>query len=157
MASKVRDELTPEGKKLLAAFRELEGLEVRIGFQSGENAEENGADLAEVAAFNELGTVHIPSRPFLRNSVDAHMGEIVPFVEDTLNRIVNNGMGAQDTLQRTGSFMKGLVQKEIVSGHYAPNAPATIAKKGSDVPLVDDGQLRDSVNYQIVEKGSMDD
>lgn len=157
MAVKVKDELTPEGKKLLAAFWELEGLEVRIGFQSGENAKENGADLAEVAAFNELGTVHISSRPFLRNSVDTHMGEIVPFVEDTLDRIVNSGMGAQDTLQRTGSFMKGLVQKEIVSGHYAPNSPATIARKGSDVPLVDDGQLRDSVNYQIVEKGSMDD
>lgn len=156
MASRVRDELTPEGKKLMAVFQEMKGLEVRIGFQSGENAEENGADLAEVAAFNELGTVHIPSRPFLRNSVDAHMGEIVAFVSDVLDRIVNGGMGAQDTLWRTGSFMKGLVQKEIVSGSYAPNAPATIARKGSDVPLVDDGQLRDSVNYQIVERGSMD-
>lgn len=156
MASRVRDELTPEGKKLMAVFQEMKDLEVRIGYQAGENAEENGADLAEVAAFNELGTVHIPSRPFLRNSVDAHMGEIVNFVSGVLDRIVNGGQGAQDTLWQTGSFMRGLIQKEIVSGSYAPNAPETIRKKGSEVPLVDDGQLRDLVNYQVVERGSMD-
>lgn len=45
MASKVRDELTPEGKKLMAAFQEMK---VRIGFQSRENARRLAAMMFEV-------------------------------------------------------------------------------------------------------------
>ena len=35
-----------------------------------------------------------------------------------------------------------------------PNAPATIARKGSSATLIDTGALRDSIDFQIVHKGT---
>jgi hypothetical protein len=156
-AGKGHDKLTPEGKKFYEAIEQLNGMEVRIGFQAGEGVEDNGADIAEIAAYNELGTVHIPARPFLRDSVDAHVEDIRNFLYECLQLIVNGQATAQDILYRIGMFQKGLVQQEIVQGDFEPNKPATIEKKGSDVPLVDTGTMGESVNYVIVERGTMDD
>ena len=49
-------DMTPEGKRFLKELRKLESLEVRVGFQAGQATYEDGADLAEVAAYNELGS-----------------------------------------------------------------------------------------------------
>lgn len=42
MAAKVKDKLTPEGKRFLEAIKEIADLEVRIGFQAGEAEYEGG-------------------------------------------------------------------------------------------------------------------
>ena len=36
--------------------------------------------------------------------------------------------------------------------NWAPNSPATIARKGSDSPLIDTGQMRRSITYLVEEK-----
>ena len=46
-------------------------LQVRIGFLVGE-AEHDCVDLGDIGMFNELGTAHISSRPFMRDTVDNH-------------------------------------------------------------------------------------
>ena len=156
MAAKVKDKLTPEGKKFLEAMREVADLEVRIGFQAGEE-EHEGVDLCEIAAYNELGTVNIPSRPFMRDSVDNHMDELGNEIAGWCKKIVNGEMQAHEMMMNIGMMQKGLMQEEIARGSFVPNSPATIKKKGSDKPLIDTGIMRSSVYYQIVEKGSMDD
>lgn len=154
MGVKVTDKETAEGKKFRKMLEEFGKLEVRIGIQQGE-ASDNGVDLVDIAMFNELGTVHIPSRPFLRDSVDAHGDEINSFLQSMKNQIVKGG-SAEEVLKKIGVFQKGLVQQEIVSGNFAPNSEATIRKKGSDTPLIDTGTMRQSVNYVIQEKGASD-
>ena len=62
-------------------LQELSKLEVRVGFQAGEAQEEDGTDICEVAAYNELGTEHIPARPFLRKSVDENVNKINSFMK----------------------------------------------------------------------------
>lgn len=156
MAAKVKDKLTPEGERFLKAMEQIAGLEVRIGFQAGEAAHE-GVDLCEIAAYNELGTMHIPSRPFLRDSVDNHMDEIGSHIAEWCKKIVSGEMEAHELMTNIGMLQKGLIQEEIVKGNFEPNAPATIRKKGSDKPLIDTGTMRESVNYVIVERGSMND
>lgn len=150
------DKLTPEGKRFYAAIKEIAGMEVRVGFQAGE-AEHEGVDICEIAAFNELGTANIPSRPFLRNSVDTNMDKISGNLEIWCNGVLYGEMQAHELMTNMGMLMKGLIQEEIVKGNFAPNSPATIQKKGSDKPLIDTGTMRESVNYQIVERGSYDD
>ncbi|MCM1194098.1 MAG: hypothetical protein NC389_16940 [Acetatifactor muris] len=156
MAANVTDKLTPEGKRFLEAIKQISNLEVRIGFQAGE-ADHDGVDLCEIAAFNELGTVHIPSRPFLRDSVDGHLDEIGDHLVAWCRKIAHGEMEAHEMMMNIGMMQKGLIQEEIARGNFVPNAPATIRKKGSDTPLVDTGLMRDSVNYQIVPRGSYND
>lgn len=156
MAANVKDKLTPEGKRFLEAIKEIADLEVRIGFQAGE-AEHDGVDLCEIAAYNELGTVHIPSRPFIRDSVDNHMDEISANIAEWCRKIVRGEMQAHEMMMNIGMMQKGLIQQSIAEGGFEPNSPETIRRKGSDMPLVDSGQMRQSVNYLIVQKGTYND
>lgn len=154
MAVKVKDTVTADGKKFEKLLKDLKDLEVRIGIQQGETSED-GVDLVDIAMFNELGTVHIPSRPFLRDSVDANMDQINAFLQSMKKELLRGG-SAEDVLKKIGVFQKGLVQEQIISGDFAPNSEATIRKKGSDTPLVDTGRMRQSVNYVIQKKGGSD-
>lgn len=148
----VRDRLTLEGERFYRMLAELEDKEVRIGFQHGEASEDDGTDICDIAAWNELGTEHIPSRPFLRKSVDENEGKIKQFLQSEM-RSVANGKSAGALLNEIGNFQKGLVQEKITNGDFVPNSEWTIRKKGSSRPLIDTGRMRQSVNYVIKQKG----
>lgn len=156
MAANIKDKLTPEGKKFLEALGDMKNMEVRIGYQAGE-AEHDGVDMCEIAMYNELGTVHIPSRPFMRNAVDNHVDETVEHLKQWIDKVIHGKMLASELMMNMGMLVKGLIQEEIAKGDFEPNAPETIRRKGSDTPLIDTGAMRESVNYRIVEKGSCDD
>lgn len=125
----IKDKLTSEGKRFFTALQEIADLQVRIGFQSGEATEEDGTDIAEIAMFNELGTVHIPSRPFMRDTVDAHKDEILDNLIEWGCECLEGNMQPHEMLMNIGMLVKGLIQEEIVRGSFAPNSPATIRKK----------------------------
>ncbi|MHC3376861.1 hypothetical protein [Ligilactobacillus equi] len=40
------------------------------------------------------------------------------------------------------------IQRTIVSGGFAPNAPATVAKKGHGKPLIDSGSMYGSIEWR---------
>lgn len=144
--------MTPEGRKFLAEIEKLKILQVQVGYQAGEVTDDNGVDIANIAAFNELGTVTAPSRPFLRKSVDENASKIKAMCASQLQKL-RDGATAEDILKTLGVFQKGLVQQKIVDGSFEPNAPSTIRKKHSDKPLIDTGRMRQSVNYVIKSKG----
>ncbi len=100
----------------------------RSGFQHGAATEENGADVCDVAAFNELGTETIPSRPFLRDSVDDNEDEIVKFLQSKVVDIIH-GKTAEQVLKEIGVFQKDMVQTTIEDGYFEPNSEATIRRK----------------------------
>lgn len=154
MAVKVKEKVTADGKKFQKMLEGLGKLQVRVGIQQG-TVNEDGVDMVDIAMFNELGTVHIPSRPFLRDSVDAHTDEINAFLQSMRSQLVR-GSSAEQILKKIGVFQKGLIQEEIVNGDFVPNSPETIKRKGSDKPLIDTGRMRQSINYVIQEKGGSD-
>lgn len=146
-------DLTPEGKKFLNELRKLENLEVQVGFQAGEATyDDTGADVAEIAAYNEFGSSDTPARPFMRQSFEKHEDELQKACDEA-NKTIAKGGTAEQALNRIGVFCKGLVQNEIVDGGFAPNAESTIKKKGSAQPLIDTGLMRQSVNYVIKKRG----
>lgn len=146
------DRITADGERFLRELEELATKEVRVGYQHGDASNDDGVDLCDIAMFNELGTEHIPSRPFLRKSADENESQIAAFMSAQV-RGLQNGVPAEDVLKRTGTFMKGLVQEKIGSGDFVANSERTIAKKGSATPLIDTGKLRQGVNFQIKNKG----
>lgn len=168
MGVKIRDTLTADGKRLEKTLRELGLLEVRVGIQQNQEShqqepksrgkkekESKKIDEVSKALLNELGTVHMPSRPFLRNSVDTNMDEINNFLQIMKWRIIR-GASAKDVLKKIGDFQAGLIRDQIMEGNFAPNAEATIRKKKSDTPLVDSGRMKQSIHYVIQPKGGPD-
>ena len=152
---KGHDRLTPEGKKFYAEVKKLAANEVFIGFQAGKKQHEGRdgekADVAQIAAFNEFGTSTMPARPFLRKSADENKDVIVKMCTQAAKAIAK-GSTEQQELKKLGVFGASLVQEKIESGSYVPLAPSTIKRKGSSKPLIDTGQMRQSVHYVIRRK-----
>ena len=176
MAVKIKDRKTSDWKKLEKELKELCGMEVRVGFQRDkkyypprktkkknqedeqekkDEKKKKEIDVCDVAAWNELGvpSKNIPSRPFLRKSVDENKEKIEAFLKLQAKRVMN-GVPAADVLKKTGAFQVRLIREKIENGSYEANADATIEKKGSDKPLIDTGRMRQSVHYVIEKKGN---
>jgi hypothetical protein len=105
---------------------------------------------AQVAEWNEFGTSRIPARPFVRNTMDKNAGRYARFLVDQARA----GLGGSDrsyrqALNKLGLLMVGDVQQTISNGVPPPNAPSTIAKKGSSTPLVDTGLMRSEVEHKV--------
>lgn len=150
------DKLTADGKKLKKELEQLKKLQVRIGFQRGKKKYDDETDMCDVALFNELGTSKSPSRPFLRQSVDDNSDKINALCKSIMKNISNGSCTAEEAYKKAGVYIKGLVQEQIKNGEFEANKPSTIKKKGSDKPLIDTGQMRQSVNFVICKKGEYD-
>lgn len=151
------DRLTDEGKQFFAQIKELEKLQVRIGFQAGEAAEKDGTDIANIAMWNEVGTSRAPARPFLRPSVDDHKEEIAKICKAYLQKLAKGEVTAQQILSGLGNMQVGLVQDKILDGPHTPNATSTLKaklRKGlSEKPLIATGSMKNRVSFVIKPKG----
>ncbi len=143
--------LTSEGRQVTQKLKELEGITLKFGFQAGEDPYEDGTELTTIAAANELGGSNRPARPFMRQSWENHEDELKQMCERGL-KIIYGGGSVEQACASIGVGGVGLIQREIVEGGFAPNAPATIARKGSDTPLIDTAHMRQSVRFKV-EKG----
>lgn len=160
MGIKVTSRTTAEGERFFKELAELNKLEIKVGYQSDmkpkqKDGKKQAANYAEIALYNDVGTVNSPSRPFLRNSVDLHKDEILALGREAAAELVAGGT-ARDILEKVGLFMTDIVQTEIEEGSYEANSPATIQKKGSAKPLVDTGIMKNSIRSIVKEKGGSD-
>ena len=147
-------DMTPEGKKYFKELEKLSKMEVRVGWQQGQAQEENGTDMAMIAAYNEFGSSSgaKPARPFMKQSFEKNQDKLQAMCDQANNKITN-GESAEQALEFIGAMCKGLVQKEIAEGEFAPNAPSTIAMKGSSRPLIDTGTMRQTVDFVVKPRG----
>ncbi len=137
-------------KQIERDLKELASYEIAVGVQGAEAAEsydDTGATVAEVAIWNEFGTEKIPERPFMRQTAEKHNNwseETADAWNSVINRL-NPGLAAQ----LIGQKARGDIQEEIANGEFTPNAPRTIAKKGSARPLIDTGRMRQSITFKV--------
>lgn len=102
---------------------------------------------AQIATFNEFG-YGVPQRSFLRSTLDENQGKYGKMVVKGLIKIIDGEMSTGRLFGLIGARIVGDVQKKIASGIRPPNHPYTIAQKGSSKPLIDTGQLRQSIDWQ---------
>jgi len=125
---------------------------VEVGFPAGET----DSDVLERAFFNNFGTSRIPERPFMQNALrDGRAGNRSAMIQGAKTIVRAAVMGkdataaARQVLRKLGIKVQGDIQEEINALQTPPNAPSTIAQKGSSNPLVDTGELRSSVTFKI--------
>lgn len=146
--------------------------QVQVGFPDGEDGE-----LAQRAAFNEFGTRGsgkgfkkqakggkmmggfggpIPERPFLRNAMRANRDKYRKLMASSAWPILKAAATGKDAagmkleaLRSLGALAQGDIQAEITALSSPPNAPLTIALKGSNNPLIDTGEMRRGVSWRI--------
>lgn len=139
------------------------GILSKDGTNAHPSKDENGLTLLDVAIRNEFGYrkngKKIPRRSFLRDWVAQKRKEIqARLVGEAKKMVAQAGLTGltpahiKAVLERTGLWAQGSIQQRISNRIPPPNAPYTIWKKGSDVPLIDTGQLRSSISYKVEKK-----
>ena len=150
---------------------------VRVGVPGGV-AETDGTPVAMIAAVHEYGSPAqgIPERPFLRVAIQKNRNKYVRLNRINLVKMMRGQMRMEQALGQLGEMAKGDVVTEIKSGDFAALDPKTIAarrrarSKGYnkallrkvaktqgagnaagpiDRPLIDTGQLFQSITYEI--------
>lgn len=101
--------------------------------------------VAEVGAFHEFGTRTIPQRSFIRGWFDENVASNRELVFSQLKLVVAGKLPLETALERIALKAEAGVKLRIRNRIPPPLKPATIARKGSSVPLIDTGQLRASI------------
>lgn len=121
--------------------------------QLGDGFTSTALSLIEVATIHEFGAAgaNIPERSFIRATIDIHKDEIHTLQKRLAVAFLARKMTEERALKMIGVFVRGLIQKRIAEGVPPELKPKTIQRKGSSVPLIDTGQLRQSVTYEVDE------
>lgn len=133
--------------KVLENVMELGGKQVKVGIQAGSGSHD-GVDILDIAIYNHFGTRNIPSRPFVSDCFDKNQGQISEAKKRIVYRVME-GMPASAGLAQLGQWYQDVLKGHIRNGGWVPNAPATVKRKGSSRPLIDTGQLVNSVRWKI--------
>lgn len=136
-------------KKEILAYKETH---VDIGLWGEGDSPKN--NIAARAAVHEFGSqkAKIPKRPFMRQTHDKNRAEIDKKIEDGYSLIVAGKGTANKILKKIGSWYEGAMKKEIVDGDFTPLDARTIARKGSDTPLIDTGDMRRAITNKLFRK-----
>lgn len=144
-------------KELMTRFELNDGkLSVNIGFlrSSAFYAGKDNITVAQVAAINEFGSNdgHVPERSFMRSSIDANKKQIERLLNKLSGKCVDGTMTPKKALGLVGEFVKSKMVSKINAGVPPDNAESTIARKGSSKPLIDTGQLKNSIDWEVSTK-----
>lgn len=143
-------------------FKGLEKIIALVGLP-GDSPQAVGADGKPVSGgltVAGLGIIHeygspangIPSRPFMRQTWTTYTHATKSAMKRLAYMVASGKLKAISAVAQLGLFYEGRIKTTIRNGSFAPNAPATIARKGSSKPLIDTGLLRASVTSRVVGK-----
>jgi len=112
--------------------------------------------MSEVAKLQHFGGEGIPARPFLEDAVREQWGEISKAIKSSMI-LRFKGLSASAQYEFAANDVTYFVRRFLLDGTYyravVPNSPTTIENKGGDTPLLDTGQLINSIEAEYVQLG----
>lgn len=132
---------------------------VAYGYKTKKDAEDGKVRFLKAGkGFMELGktgpyTGDIPARPFLRPGVEGAIPHLTKLAEIMIPKVLSKDMTMRMLLEQMGNLAEGAVKQAITDKKDPPNAKSTIRKKGANNPLIDTGNMRQSIRYVIDDTG----
>lgn len=117
---------------------------VKVGYPAG-----TSGGILDKAVYNHFGTSTIPERPFISNAIRDNQSSYKQALTTSAAKIVRGETDTRSVLAKLGIKAQGDIQTEITNLADPPNAPSTIAKKGSSNPLIDTGAMRNATTWKI--------
>lgn len=118
--------------------------------ETKEGRDETGlATNVEVASFHEFGLGNNPERSFIRATVDDSLEEIKELQRKVGKGILQRRFSEAQGLGIIGAFVQAEIQKRIQAGIPPDLTDATKDRKGSSTPLIDTGQLIQSIAWEV--------
>lgn len=131
--------------------RELKSLNTaytKVGIQAG-SKHKDGGSLVTIAATNEFGSEdgRVPERSFIRSTMREEDAAIEKLKIATMRRVYEGRLDWRQAVATLGEYVEGKIKKKITDLDTPPNAPSTIARKGSSNPLIDTGHMRSEIRH----------
>ena len=133
-------------REVFARLRKLDGLVVRVGVLQPRRV--RGNTIAVVAAAHEFGTRTVPQRSFIGRTMDTQGPELQRTQEAVIDRVID-GVDPDQAANVLGLKAASMIRDTIRAGIPPALARSTIAAKGSTLPLVDTGQLLNSITHEV--------
>lgn len=146
-------------KNIVDAFNFAKKNDVLVGIpQEGTVSYPEGVTNVQLMYIHTHGSPanRIPPRPTIEPAITEPQNRVVlqNLLKGSLgSAFAGNLQGAATAQQRAGMMAVNMVKARFgKSPPLAPNAPYTVLKKGSSAPLIDTGQLRNSITFVIRKK-----
>lgn len=112
-----------------------------------------GINNPTIGMAQEFGTSKIPPRSWLRMPLEFGKERLIKLLMKQRVKDLFEDNRFKDILKLIGVEAESIISEAFATGGYgnwAPNAPSTIAAKGSSKPLIDKAELVKSVGSQVV-------
>jgi hypothetical protein len=156
---------------LVETFGDIDGVYVTVGVHSEQNDPHkddgsSGINIARLAAVHEYGAeidhpgvtkphkIVIPERSFLRATMSDKKQHLSSMSAKLIGKVIDGKMSIDRAFKLLGEEAAALVKERMGSSKLKPLAASTIRKKTVDgkkgtSPLIDTGQLVNSIGYQV--------
>lgn len=139
-------------QKLLKAYDNQDVL--AVGYPASETGSlryPDGTSVILVAAVNNFGSAGrgIPARPFMVEGAEPAIEATQPIAAALIPLLNQGKVTPAEILKQMGPFAEAAFKKKLTDGPWEPNAPSTVAAKGSSRPLIDTGLLRNSLTHVV--------
>lgn len=143
--------------ELMTSFRLKAGeTAALVGYtqSSGKYKGKDSMTVAQVAAIQEYGSKDgkIPERSFIRSAMKEHEKEFKKLQKKVSAKVIAGKLSKSQALGILAQAAIDWIKNKIDSNVPPANAPSTVAAKGSSHTLIDTGQMRNSLGWEI--KGS---
>lgn len=156
-------------KKIKANLKKLSKLDLLVGVPQEEGNRDKRRDYktkkivkdenieitnAELMFIHSQGSParNIPKRPTIEPTIEENQKTISEKFKKIAQSMLDNKSDGKEELEKLGIWVVNKIKARFGSDELAPLKEATIKAKGSDRPLIDTGQLRNSVTYIVRNK-----
>lgn len=91
----------------------------------------------------------IPERAFLRTGFDENHNEVISRVENVLPLLLAGSIDENTFYNLIGTLLRDKIKDYAVELNSPPNHQFTIDRKGSSNPLVDTGDMINSIEFEV--------
>lgn len=149
----IRNEHNGGLKGFLERFIDIGKPKVYIGVPASKNGihKDSKINMATLLAIHVLGAPSrgIPQRDPLRPPLIANAQRYTDLMAQGIKNALANGTDPNVVYEKIGIVASNDVKDYFVSGSFKPLDQKTIDRKGSSKPLLDTGELRSSISYEI--------
>lgn len=140
-------------KKVVCGFPKGKLNAPHYQFRHGRGLKENPnpPSIIDVAIWNNYG-IGVPRRDFMTPSSKRWAELCKEKVAEAGDDLLLGKINVKSFLLKLGGDGAEIIKEEIAKLDTPPNAPLTIALKGSENPLVDSGDMLNATTYELREK-----
>ena len=141
-----------DDKALKQLKAKLKSVQIVVGLPKGTRShDESGESLIEIGATHEFGsrTKGIPERSFIRSTINESVEEYKKVSQTQAVHFLEGKQSLDATVEKIGIWGQSKIKKKFRNNNWAPNSRTTIALKGSSRPLIDTGQLLQSITWEV--------